>query len=310
MSHRMPPFKAIEAFVVAARALSFTEAASRLHLTVPAVSRRIQTLETELGVTLFERSHRALRLTEAGQSYLAHLAPALETIRRASDGLRGEARGRSLTVCLPASLAANWLMPRLPGFQASHRDVQVELRSMNGHDDLDGSGADLAIWPGPGHWSGLRAERLLDMDAYPVCGADFLARHPALTSVSNLADCSLLGIAGQPEQWPAWLRAAGVAGAARIERTFDNYHLLYRAAEIGLGVALGVDVIVRPYLAQGQLVRPFDVSVKLSRAYYVVCRSSDWTQRPISTFREWLAAQARDDVIASPRVSPLRRAQG
>ena len=299
MGHRMPPFKSIEAFVVAARALSFTEAASRLHLTVPAVSRRIQVLETELGVALFERTHRALQLTAAGEAYLTHLAPALETIRRASDGLRDEARGRSLTVSLPASLAANWLVPRLPGFHASHRDVQVELRSMNGHDDLDSSDADLAIWPGPGNWSGLRTERLLDMDAYPVCGADFLARHPELGGAGDLTACPLLGIAGQPEQWPAWLRGAGVAGAARIEQAFDNYHLLYRAAETGLGVALGVDVIVRPYLEQGQLVRPFDVSVKLSKGFYLVCRGSDWTQRPVSTFREWLMAQARGDGAAN-----------
>jgi LysR family glycine cleavage system transcriptional activator len=179
MGHRMPPFKAIEAFVVAARTLSFTEAASRLHLTVPAVSRRIRALETELGVVLFERAHRVLRLTTAGEAYLAHLAPALETIRRASDELRGEPRGRSLTVNLPASLAANWLVPRLRGFHASHSDIEVELRSMNGHTDL-GSEADLAIWPGPGNWPGLRAERLLEMDAYPVCGADFRAGHPEL----------------------------------------------------------------------------------------------------------------------------------
>jgi LysR family glycine cleavage system transcriptional activator len=299
MGHRMPPFKSIEAFVAAARTLSFTDAASRLHLTVPAVSRRIQVLETELGVTLFERAHRALQLTAAGETYLTHLAPALETIRRASEELRGEARGGSLTVSLPASLAANWLVPRLPGFQASHRDVQVELRSMNGHGDLDRSDADLAIWPGPCSWSGLRTERLLDMDAYPVCGADFLARHPELRGARDLTACALLGIAGQPEQWPAWLRAAGVAGPARIEQAFDNYHLLYRAAETGLGVALGVEVIVRPYLDQGQLVRPFDVSVKLSKGYYVVCRGSDWTQRPVSIFREWLMAQARGDATGA-----------
>lgn len=299
MGHRMPPFKSIEAFVVAARALSFTEAASRLHLTVPAISRRIQMLETELGVALFERTHRALQLTAAGESYLADLAPALDTIRRASDGLRGEPRGRSLTVSLPASLAANWLVPRLPGFQASHRDVEVELRSMDGHENLDGSDVDLAIWPGPGNWSGLRTERLLDMEVYPVCGAEFLARHPELRGASDLAACPLLGIAGQPEQWPAWLRAAGVAGAAPVERAFDNYHLLYRAAETGLGVALGVDVIVRPYLDQGQLVRPFDVSVKLSKGFYLVCRGSDWTQRPVSIFREWLMAQARGEPIAA-----------
>ncbi len=95
------------------------------------------------------------------------------------------------------------------------------------------------------------------------------------------------------------LRAAGVAGPAPIRHAFDNFHLLYRAAASGLGVALGVDVIVRPYLEQRQLVRPFDVSFKLSKVYYVVCRGSDLTQRPVATFREWLMAQAREGFEAT-----------
>jgi LysR family glycine cleavage system transcriptional activator len=117
--------------------------------------------------------------------------------------------------------------------------------------------------------------------------------------VNDLVACPLLGVAGQPEQWPAWLRGAGVAGAVRIRQAFDNFHLLYRAASSGLGVALGVDVIVRPYLEQGQVVRPFDVSVRLSKGYYVVCRGSDWTRHPVSIFREWLMAQARDEIGAA-----------
>src|SRR6266850_2703271 len=102
MGNRMPPFKSIEAFVVAARALSFTEAASRLHLTVPAVSRRIQALETELGVPLFQRTHRTLRLTDAGETYLSNLAPALDMIRGASDRIRGKSRRHSVKISLPA----------------------------------------------------------------------------------------------------------------------------------------------------------------------------------------------------------------
>lgn len=292
MGYRLPPFKSIEAFVVAARALSFTEAAARLHVTVPAISRRIQVLESELGLALFERAHRALRLTAAGEAYLERLAPAIDAIRRASDSLREDARRQSLTVTLPASLAANWLVPRLPDFHAAHRGIHLELRSMDGHADLERSDADLAIWPGNGHWPGLRAEHLFDMDAYPVCNADFLAAHPGLRSVADLADCPLIGIVGPDDLWSAWLRAAGVAEPARIGQTFDNFHLLYRAAASGLGVALGVDVIVRPYLEEGQLVRPFDASFKLPKAYYVVCRGSDWTQRPIRAFREWLFTQA------------------
>jgi LysR family glycine cleavage system transcriptional activator len=292
MGKRMPSFKSIEAFVVVARALSFTEAASALHLTVPAVSRRIKNLETELGVSLFHRKPRALQLTEAGDSYLSHLAPAIETIRHASDRVRGHSHGHSLKVSLPASLAANWLVPRLPSFHAKHRGIQIELQSMNGCADLDASEADLAVWPGTGDWPGLRAQRLLDMDAYPVCGADFLGAGQPLRSLDDLLQCPLLGIAGQEDFWPEWLRAAGVVGPARVQQVFDNFHLLYQAAASGLGVALGVDVIVGPYLEASQLVRPFDVSFRLAKGYYVVCRSSDWTQRPIGTFRQWLMTQA------------------
>jgi LysR family glycine cleavage system transcriptional activator len=292
MGKRMPSFKSIEAFVVVARALSFTEAASALHLTVPAVSRRIKSLETELGVSLFHRKPRALQLTEAGESYLSHLAPAIETIRHASDRVRGHSHGHSLKVSLPASLAANWLVPRLPSFHAKHRGIQIELQSMNGCADLDASEADLAVWPGTGDWPGLRAQRLLDMDAYPVCGADFLGAGQPLRSLDDLLQCPLLGIAGQEDFWPEWLRAAGVVGPARVQQVFDNFHLLYQAAASGLGVALGVDVIVGPYLEASQLVRPFDVSFRLTKGYYVVCRSSDWTQRPVGTFRQWLMTQA------------------
>jgi LysR family transcriptional regulator, glycine cleavage system transcriptional activator len=292
---RMPPFKSIETFVVAARALSFTEAASTLHLTVPAVSRRIQALETELGISLFQRTHRVLRLTETGAAYLSQLVPAIETIRSASDRIRSKSRGHSLKVSLPASLAANWLVPRLPRFHAEHRGIELELESTNGSSDLDESGVDTAIWLGTGNWPGLRAERLLDVDAYPVCSADFLAGNPSLRAVSDLAKFPLLGIAGQQDLWSEWLRAAQVAGPARVRRAFDNFHLLYRAAASGLGIALGIDAIVRPYIADGQLVRPFDVSFKLTKRYYVVCRSADWARRPISTFREWLMAEAAGD---------------
>jgi LysR family glycine cleavage system transcriptional activator len=243
-------------------------------------------------VSLFHRKPRALQLTEAGESYLSHLAPAIETIRHASDRVRGHSHGHSLKVSLPASLAANWLVPRLPSFHAKHRGIQIELQSMNGCADLDASEADLAVWPGTGDWPGLRAQRLLDMDAYPVCGADFLGAGQPLRSLDDLLQCPLLGIAGQEDFWPEWLRAAGVVGPARVQQVFDNFHLLYQAAASGLGVALGVDVIVGPYLEASQLVRPFDVSFRLAKGYYVVCRSSDWTQRPIGTFRQWLMTQA------------------
>jgi LysR family transcriptional regulator, glycine cleavage system transcriptional activator len=102
----------------------------------------------------------------------------------------------------------------------------------------------------------------------------------------------LLGIRGRPELWPEWLHSAGLSHQVRIDKEFDNLHLLYRAAACGLGIALGVDVLVQPYLDDRQLVRPFNSQFRLSNSYYVVCRTADVSRRPISTFRNWLLAQA------------------
>jgi LysR family glycine cleavage system transcriptional activator len=304
VTSRMPPFKSIEAFVAAARALSFTEAASMLHITVPAVSRRIQALETDLGVTLFARNHRALALTHAGESYFANLEPAIEAIRRASHRVRAGARSRAVKVSMPASLAANWLVPRLHHFHARYRDIHVELESIGEHDSagdhapLSAGEADIVIRLGNGNWPGLRAARLLDLEGFPVCSPGFLIADSLLGAIERLVEQPLLGIKGQPDLWPEWFRNAGLTTPVRIHQEFDNLHLLYRAAACGLGIALGVDVLVQPYLDDGQLVRPFNSQFKLSRSYYVICRTADLSRRPISTFRDWLCGQASDALVA------------
>jgi LysR family transcriptional regulator, glycine cleavage system transcriptional activator len=293
MKARIPPFKSIEAFVVAARSLSFTAAASTLNLTVPAVSRRIQTLEMDLGVALFQRTHRSLKLTDAGEVYVSRLAPAIEGLQRASDCIRTKAGRRSVKVSLPASLAANWLVPRLHRFRAEHEDINFELESTNGTTDFDEKGdVDLAIWLGTGNWPGVRTERLLDVEASPVCRAELLAEDAGLRTEDDVVKFPLLGIMHQHDLWAEWLRSAGIKRPERVSHAFDNFHLLYRAAASGLGIALGIDVIVRPYLDDGQLVLPFNRWCKLTKGYYVVCRSADWTRRPVSTFREWLMTEA------------------
>src|SRR5207237_2850435 len=119
----------------------------------------------------------------------------------------------------------------------------------------------------------VRTSRFLDVDAYPVCSADFLAANAGLKSAAELASFPLLDIAGQQDLWSEWLRAAGVTVPARISHVFDNLHLLYRAAGSGLGVALGIDVVVEPYLEQGQLIRPFETCFKLTKGDYTVIPS-------------------------------------
>jgi LysR family glycine cleavage system transcriptional activator len=289
---RLPPSKSIEAFVVAARSQSFTEAAAALNITVAAMSRRIQALEQELGVQLFQRSHHTLTLNEHGRSYVSEIMPALEIIRAASERLRVTAHRRSIRVSLPPSFAASWLIPRLSRFQAEHRGIDVELESAIGEIDLDRSDIDLAIRLGSGNWPGQRAKRLLDVEAYPVCSPSLLRENTSLAGPKHLVRFPLLGSKTRPELWRNWLQAAGIDEEPPVKYLFDNFHMLYRAASDGLGVALGLDVIVNPYLDEGRLIRLFDVSFTLPNGIYVVCRKVDRTRRPVCTFRDWLVAEA------------------
>ena len=293
MVDRLPPFKSIEAFVVAARTLSFTKAAAALHITVPAISRRIQALEAQLGTSLFQRMNRALKLTRSGELYLQKLAPAIESIREASAGIRYSPRRNAVKVSVVPSFAANWLIPRLPRFYARHKAIQVEFDTSVDYVDFDQTDVDVAIRFGSGNWSGLQTERLFDVTAYPVCSREFAARVRPPFALNDLVKVPLLGSSHQPELWPGWLRMAGIPRPWEIQViNFDNFHLLYEAAVSGLGVAMGFDAIVQPYHDDGRLIAPFDAKFVFPKKFYIVCPVHDHERLPVHIFCRWLKAEA------------------
>jgi len=293
MNDRLPPFKSIEAFVAAAQSLSFTKAASALCITVPAVSRRIQALEAHLGTSLFQRTHRALKLTRSGELYLQKLAPAIDTIREASADIRHNPRRNAVKVSVIPSLAANWLVPRLPRFYAAHNAIQVEFETSIDYVDFDESDVDVAIRFGSGNWSGLHTDRLLDVTAYPVCSREFAERVRPRLTLSDLVRVPLLGSSHQPDLWPNWFRMAGIPQPAEIQViNFDSFHLLYEAAVNGLGLAMGFDAIVQPYLDDGRLIVPFDTKLTFPKKFYVVCPPHDHERLPVHIFCKWLMSEA------------------
>src|SRR5258708_5639513 len=116
--HRaLPPLDLLRGFESAARHLSFTRAAAELFLTQSAVSRQIQALELFLGTPLFERRHKALALTAAGQAYHRAVAPVLDQLREATRRARETRTGHVLTVTTTVSFASTSLAPRLSRFR-------------------------------------------------------------------------------------------------------------------------------------------------------------------------------------------------
>jgi DNA-binding transcriptional LysR family regulator len=121
----------VEAFVAIVRRGGFTRAAGTLHLSQPAVSRRLDLLERELGRPLFDRTRGGVQLTEAGRAFLPHAETLLASMRDGVEAVRALERSDrgTVTVALVGTLASTLLTARLQRFRDAHRQVRLDLRT-------------------------------------------------------------------------------------------------------------------------------------------------------------------------------------
>ncbi|MBK3798056.1 transcriptional regulator GcvA [Azospirillum brasilense] len=295
MARRLPPLNALRAFESAARHLSFTKAAEELHVTQAAVSHQIKGLEEWLGMPLFRRMNRALILTETGQSYLPPVRDALDTLSHATERLFRMDGSGALTISTMPSFAAKWLVMRLGRFQARHPELEVRLHTTPQLVDFTQQDVDIGIRFGAGNWPGLRCERLMTEDIYPVCSPSLLDGPRPLCCPEDLRHHTLLHD-DYFITWGTWGEAAGIAGLdhARGPR-FDDSALLLQVAAEGGGVALARGVLVADDVAAGRLVRLFDVHLPGNYAYYVAAPPHYFSRPKVKAFRDWLFEEAATD---------------
>ena len=297
-SNAMPALDLLVGFEAAARHLSFTKAWEELYLTQSAVSRQIKELEDQLGVPLFQRRHRALSLTDAGQQFYAVAAQVITTMRAATERLRTQAgKRRPLTVTTTNSFASLWLIPRLAGFTREHPEVDVRITAETRVQDLERDGLDVALRHGPASLAGPNAVRLFGERVFPVCSPKLLKKL-ALKKPDDLKNHVLLQY-HDPDvrhpwlHWKTWLEVAGVAGLRPAGTlSFSGYEQIIPAAVAGHGVALGRSPLVKDLVDSKQLVAPFKSMADPARAYFVIV-SRDAAQRPeVNAFVAWLKSEA------------------
>lgn len=291
---RLPPLNALRAFEAAARFESFNRAAGQLHVTPSAVSHQIRTLEAFLGVELFRRGARAVRLTEAGRGFLPPVRDALEQIGAAAEHLMRRSESPTLLVSVAPEFAIGWLVPRLTDFYAAHPELEVRLDTSVELIDFGASDVDAAIrhTPDP-QYPGLVAHRLVREELVPLCSPAMVER--GLREPADLARVTLLHSRSRAGQWQNWLALAGVADVVTgAGQRFPNDALALEAAASGLGVALGNRTLVQRQLAEGRLVAPFEAGYFSDYGYYLVYpRASEGNAR-IAAFRDWLLGVVAD----------------
>lgn len=303
----LPALRTLRIFECAARHLNWSRAAEELHLTHGAVSLQIKSLEDELGLKLFERSGKKTWLTDAGQQLAVGVREALDQLAATVTRIRERAAGNVLTLSVLPSFAAAWLVGRLGGFLARHPDIEFNLQSSINLADFRNDGVDVAIRWGNGPWPGLRCEKLLDDELFPVMSPRLTRRK--LKRPSQLLELPLVRIKQQTRlnDWARWFAAAGVeAPPPRGGAVYDDTELALRAATQGQGVVLARSSLAGGRLASGELIAPFALRVPAYYAYYLVCPESHVEKPSVQQFRAWLIEElANSSPLAPPPEAPV-----
>jgi len=287
------PLTALRAFVEAGRRGSMKAAAAALGVTPGAVSQQVKHIEQSLGARLFERHNREIRLTLAGQRLLDQIADGFARIEAAWEGIeRKRRRPATLTVTMPASFAASWLVPRLGRFTTRHPEIEVRVETTSRLVDLMREPVDVALRHGLGSYPGLLATRFLDLRILPIASPALLAKGPPIREPRDCLAYPLLQDSDRAD-WTLWLRSYGVEDRrAGRGPSFEDDILLIRAALAGQGIALVREIYGREEIAAGLLRRVLDLPLPTRFAYYVVTRPEAAQQRKVAAFRDWLLGEA------------------
>ena len=286
---KLPPLSTLRAFEAAARRESFLQAATELGMTAAAVSQHVKALEDWLGIALFERRPRGVRLTADGRELGAACSQGLGHIARAVERLSArKSLARASLACMP-SVVTHWLGPRLPRFRAAHPEIQVSIIYPLGAQTPDDAGADLLLCHGtrpPG-----RAERILPAATRPTCSPTYLDRHEPITTPADLLKHDLLHDATEAA-WQSWLAARSVKGPAPSGPLYADFNLLVSSVISGLGIGLCPTALIVDHLAAGTLKVLFDEAADEDKAYWLL--SGPDLSEPAAVLRDWLLAESTE----------------
>ncbi|RYX97334.1 MAG: LysR family transcriptional regulator [Comamonadaceae bacterium] len=291
----LPPLPSLIAFETISRRKSFALAAAELHLTPSAVSHQVARLEDFLGVRLFERSSRGVKLSPAGEAYLQRVAGALGAISAATEDVRQGVRN-SLYVHASPSFASLWLMPRIGRFAEAHPGISLFLSASHQHSDFQLGQVDIDVRYGVPSWPELVSKPIFREEIMPLASPAFIERH-ATSAPEELVQVPLIQSTISVVQWSDWF--ALYAQSRRPERyalKFDRAMMALDAAEQGLGVALESTTIAGSYIRAGTLRPVFDPALCIGvQGHFVVYPERHGHRPEVTRFLEWLAAEALVD---------------
>ncbi|MDF9904355.1 UNVERIFIED_ORG: DNA-binding transcriptional LysR family regulator [Pseudomonas reinekei] len=294
MSHDLPPLNALRAFEATARLNSVSQAAEQLHVTHGAVSRQLKVLEEHLGVSLFIKEGRGLKLTDAGLRLRDASSEAFERLRSVCAELTQSTADAPFVLGCSGSLLARWFIPRLGRLNADLPDLRLHLSAGEGDLDPRRPGLDALLvfaeppWPADMQVFELASERIGPVMSPRLAGYERLKQAPE----SALLNEPLLHTNSRPQAWPNWAQQCGLdVRALKYGQGFGHLYYLLEAAVAGLGVAIAPEPLVTEDLKAGRLVAPWGFSETPAQlALWLPKRAADGRARQLA---QWLKNELR-----------------
>jgi LysR family glycine cleavage system transcriptional activator len=288
---RIPSTQALRALDSFARHGSVWRAAEELRLTRSAVSHQLRLLERELGFPLLQRLGRGVALTAQGRRYANDVRKALVAIGEAGAQHKDRGVGGPLVISCTPGFASLWLCTHIGEFQERYPDIALRILTPRRLDEASNPEVDVYIAFGGGNWPNRAVELLSEVEFTPLCSPVLLNKVGGLAEPADVLRAPLLHLVDF-DDWMRWLALAAVESPdPEMGIVFSDMNLLLSATTAGQGIAMGDELTCRRALETGQVVRPFDLAIKSTRAYYLVMEAQKGGQAVIGAFRDWLRAR-------------------
>ncbi|MDJ0708891.1 MAG: LysR substrate-binding domain-containing protein [Woeseiaceae bacterium] len=280
--------RGLRTFCVAARYQSFRAAADELFITASAVSHQIKGLEEELGLQLFDRGSRELKLTDAGSSLYEELAPLIDQVDSVVARYLESGRRQSVRISVQPFFASEFFVPRLSEFTARHPDIDIQVGTSDESAEKHPADADLSVRLFSSSPTGYRSDLLFPLRMVAAGSPDF--KKSLVVHKKRIKSAfPLIVHETRPKAWKNWSRSSGVKipDDSKVTR-LDSMIAVVRAAEQGIGAALVPVPIADLWFKQGSIVRLFKQELVADVSYYLVSREDRQRDPAVEALRSWI----------------------
>lgn len=288
VTRRLPPLRALEAFVRIVRLGSARAAADELGLSPSALSRRVTSLEEFVGKKLFTRAHQAMKLTDEGRNFYDSVAPHLEALALAVEGQSENLQLLRLHLGVSPLFGSQRLFPHLPALRKLHPRLHIDIDTGPNLIGRIGDTLDAAIIVTGDPDDGFYSVRLDHNRVHAICSESLVQEIGREPDEETLSKQTFLIHNDLPESFVAWKEAHGfhTLVPTAIDH-FDSGQLMLEAAAQGLGVAIMHDDHFRR-ATDKRLAKLYDLEVESPYSYWFMCRPKALEQRPVKLFHDWM----------------------